>query len=90
MSKSIILVETPQRCSMCKFLNDTENGYHYCRILDFDYQVDEYMQSTPKGKPDWCPLKEVPNKIAEENRWFSEDYAKGYNTCIDEISKERD
>lgn len=104
MSKSIILIETPQRCSMCKFLNGTENGYHYCHMLDFDYQVDEYMQSTPKGKPDWCPLKEVPDKKKEKqymkrlnsNRNI-ETYgertdlcAVGWNDCIDEILKERD
>lgn len=41
-------------------------------------------------KPDWCQLKEVSQKLAEENRWFSKDYAVDYNACIDEILKECD
>ena len=62
MSKSILVIDTPEKCSMCKLLERTEEGYCYCRGLDFDYQVNEYMSSTPKGKPDWCPLEEIKMK----------------------------
>lgn len=87
MSKSILVMDMPERCSVCEFLRRTDEDYCYCGRLGFDYQVNEYMRSTPKGKPDWCPLVELPQKMAEENRWFSEDYAKGRNDCIDEILK---
>ena len=30
-------------------------------------------------------LKSMPRKMAVEHRWFSEDFARGYNLCIDEI-----
>lgn len=63
MSKSILVIDIPERCSMCKFMRSTDEEYHYCRVSGFDYQVDEYMRSTPKGKPDWCPLHEVPKKL---------------------------
>lgn len=30
-------------------------------------------------------LKPMPEKMVVENRWFSEEYAMGYNACIEEI-----
>lgn len=87
MSKSILVIDTPERCSMCKFMRNTNEEYHYCRVLGFDYQLDDYMKSTPKGKPDWCPLKPMP-----ERKKFSFSYDDieagkkiGFNACIDEI-----
>ncbi len=101
MSKSILVIDTPERCSMCKFLNRTDEDYCYCRLLGFDYQVNEYMRSAPKGKPDWCPLKKLPKKKEEkqyltrtDNRENTETYGEtkdavaiGWNMCIDEIVK---
>ncbi len=101
MSKSILVIDTPERCSICKFLERTDEDYCYCGILEFDYQVNEYMKSTPKGKPDWCPLKAVPSKKKEikyltrpDRRGGTETYgetrnreAVGWNDCIDEILK---
>lgn len=31
--------------------------------MGFDYHVNEYMMSKPIGKPDWCPMKEIPEKF---------------------------
>ncbi len=70
MSKSILVIDTPERCSMCKLLERTEEGYCYCRGLEFDYQVNEYIRSTPKGKPDWCPLEEIKDSDREELRQY--------------------
>ena len=62
LNKSILVIETPKRCSMCEFLKRTDEKYCYCGRLGFDYQINEYMTSTPKGKPDWCPVKNIPDK----------------------------
>ncbi len=89
MSKSILVIDTPERCSTCEFLKRTDEDYCYCGRLGFDYQVNEYMRSTPKGKPDWCPLRALPEK-KEENKYHN-DYeigtVDGFNACIDEILK---
>ena len=92
MSKSILVIDTPERCSMCEFLKSTDEGYCYCGRLGFDYQVNEYMRSTPKGKPDWCPLREVPQRKFYnecEISSFTHDnkvcFIDGYNTAINEI-----
>lgn len=87
MGKSILVIDTPERCSMCKFMRRTDEEYHYCRVLEFDYQVDEYMKSTPKGKPDWCPLRDLPEKANHPDYCDSGRYDKGWNDCIDEILK---
>lgn len=57
-----------------------------CRYAPSDVE-DFYLPDILNTKPDWCPLMELPQKMAEENRWFSEDYAKGRNDCIDKILK---
>jgi hypothetical protein len=77
MSKSILAIDTPKNCGQCPcFL---EVATDCCGVNGKD--IDSH------SKPDWCPLKSVPQKMEEENRWFSEDYAKGRNACIDEILK---
>lgn len=89
MSKSILVIDTPERCSMCEFLKSTDEEYCYCGRLGFDYQVNEYMRSTPKGKPDWCPHRELPEK-KEENKYhnnYERGIVDGFNSCIDEILK---
>lgn len=98
MSKAIFAMDMPERCTACKFLRKTDEGYCYCGLMDFDYQVNEYVTSVLNGKPDWCPLKPVPEK---KEWWFrtyvepvKESYrrgeADGWNACIDKILKEGD
>lgn len=89
MSKSILVIDTPKRCSMCKFMRNTDEEYHYCRVLGFDYQVDDYMMSTLNGKSDWCPLVDLPEKMNADD-YLDDDrepYTNGWNDCIDEILK---
>lgn len=79
MSKSILLVDTPESCGKCMFLS-VDGEEKYCSFgcwQDDVYELDE--------KPKCCPLKPVPEKYAVENRWFSIDYANGRNDVIDAI-----
>lgn len=52
--------------------------------LGFDYHVNEYMMSKPIGKPDWCPMKEIPEKFPSN---IGDYYADGRNDCIDKIAE---
>lgn len=89
MSKSILVIDTPENCESCPFCR----GWNVCKIMKYlkkekiisSYIVDH--QIFEGGKPDWCPLRDFPEKMAEENRWFSKDYAEGFNSCIDQILK---
>lgn len=76
MSKSILVIDTPENCFKC----DLKDGY-------FCGKTKRWIDEACFPKPDWCPLRDLPEKMPEENRWFSEDYEKGRNDCIDEILK---
>lgn len=45
------------------------------------------------GKPEWCPLRELPQKKEEHPKEYYEfgsiglSFCIGYNACIDEIMK---
>lgn len=99
MGKSILVIDTPDCCMECpmRFLSGRlrcgklkYRRLYSCRYAPSD--AEDFYLKDPLGheKPNWCPLREVPQKMAEENRWFSKDYAQGWNTCIDEILKEGD
>lgn len=82
--KAVLIMDMPERCSMCEFIKKTDEGYCYCGRLGFDFSVNDYMKSTPIGKPDWCPLKEIPQE--DNNSYYPDEYQDGYadgwNACI--------
>lgn len=34
-----------------------------------------------------CERVDLPDYVPVENRWYSKEYARGFNACIDEIKK---
>lgn len=82
MSKVMLLMDKQEKCNGC-ILHGTVIGKQIC-LAEFKRVRDE------NKRPDWCPLKDVPNKI--ENTIGDMDYYKaiGFNACIDEILKECD
>ena len=101
MSKSIIVINTPTNCSQCplSYYNECFSE-HYCRHSDYwktitDY---DYQRKAPIGKdvrPDWCPLKPLPEKQYVSpygghcmNQCCTE-REKGWNDCIDYIEEKK-
>ncbi len=80
MSKSILVIDMPKNCEQCRFSGSDGD---VCCLEDKFILEHEYFDK----KPDWCPLRGLPKKIAKEDRWFDKEYAIGYNACIDEILK---
>lgn len=77
MSKSVLVIDTPEKCVSCIYVGI----FHYfCRINCRDIK-------DISTKPDWCPLKPLPEKSTTENDMT--DYqcgmVDGRNQCIDEI-----
>lgn len=70
MSKSVLVLDTPTNCYDCPF------GTGYCSDLEYeglceladclDYDVilmtEEHYDCESKSRPDWCPLKLLPEK----------------------------
>ena len=77
MSKSVLVIDTPENCGKCKFIS----GF-WCRAMD--------GRRVPNNDviPNWCPLKPLPEKSTTENDMT--DYqcgmVDGRNQCIDEIT----
>lgn len=92
MSKSILVIDTPKDCKSCPFCR----GLNVCKIMKYikrerilssytlDYQIFE------GGKPDWCPLKDVPEKTNPPSQYpyLHRLIADGWNACIDTILKD--
>ena len=87
MSKAILVIDMPKCCDECN-LHYERDCADYCSIGN------EYIDiNVSKRKPDWCPLKEVPEKKEREivqetyNGGYSHGIVYGWNACIDKILK---
>lgn len=78
MSKSVLVIDTPENCGKCKFISE-----FWCRAMD--------CRRVPNNDviPGWCPLKPLPEKMIIPRGARNTDgleYACGYNACINEIT----
>lgn len=95
MSKAVLVMDMPDICMDCEFCMEIHEGLEACCILvadnndsSFCREIDDYCQC----KPDWCPLKPMPDKISEEEldkmgtKGYDYGYFDGWNACIDAIT----
>ena len=82
MSKSVLVIDTPENCGKCKFIST-----FWCRAI--------HCRRVPTNDviPGWCPLKPLPERkeyIAPIDNVESQKdiIAVGWNACIDAITKE--
>lgn len=86
MSKSVLVIDTPERCIDC------EIGQNYSNIIETCVSCPIAGKSALDGEaesiPDWCPLKPLPEE-KEEEYWRSKlslAWIRGWNTCISKIT----
>lgn len=92
MSKSVFVIDTPKTCVDCIFCQEYGIGskkYAYCYVTNGDSENDmkpiDCIYGYRNSKPDWCPLKPLPEK---KNFWSEEHggkFSEGWNACIDAI-----
>ena len=79
MSKSVLVIDTPKYCALCVLRSGVLHPF--CRVNNRDI-------TDLSIRPDWCPLKPLPEKSTAENDMT--DYqcgmVDGRNQCIDEIT----
>lgn len=94
MSKSVLIMDTPESCTECMFCFALEAEDAFCSITNHEEDPSMCKELAPMDKyweerPIWCPLKEFPNK--------SDDYCEdslelgvkiGWNNCLKEITGE--
>lgn len=93
MSKSILIIDTPDNCMQCPMRTIGEFCDVRCCAKDNrTLQMNEGSKETPT----WCPLRMVPDKREEKrpfgqgalesfNNIIDSTFSKGFNYCIDEI-----
>lgn len=98
MSKSVLVVDTPRNCYDCPFGAEYcgNLGYEGCCELagclnsDMRLITEEHYDYESKSRPDWCPLKPLPEKFDNKKDWKLGDFEPlfkiGWNVCIDEIT----
>ena len=89
MAKAALVMDMPECCADCPcsfFERDNPILNLICGVTQEDaYNV---------GKPDWCPLRELPEKRDTNNNknhyisnFWSSAKSVGWNACLDEIIK---
>lgn len=99
MSKSVLVIDTPENCYDCPFgteyCGDPEyEGYcELAECLDSDMRLitEEHYDYESESRPDWCPLKPLPERkeyiVPIDNVESQKDIiAVGWNDCIDAIT----
>lgn len=61
MSKSILVIDTPENCYCCGFCQDI-HGFYYCCGCNDTWYENQLEYEEMNTKPDWCPLKPMPEK----------------------------
>lgn len=82
MSKSVLVIDTPEKCDSCMYIG---TFHSFCKINCRDIK-------DTSVKPDWCPLKPLPEKFDNEKDRKLGDFEPlfkiGWNACIDAITGE--
>lgn len=77
MSKSVLVIDTPENCGKCKFISN-----FWCRATG--------GRRVPNNDviPVWCPLMDLPEKDNGDYPANTSDagFVEGWNQCIDEIT----
>lgn len=61
MSKSMLVIDTPDSCDMCDFIGMI-NGKMNCKAPGIRKEVEDYTEC----RPEFCPLKEIKPKRAKK------------------------
>ena len=79
MSKSVLVIDTPENCYSC-YLRKLIRNWSYCAVKS--ERIKDSMV-----KPDWCPLKPLPekNKAPKVASGYELGYEDGWNKCLDKI-----
>lgn len=99
MSKSVLVMDTPENCYDCPFGTEYCGNLEYegcCELaecLDSDMRLitEELYDYECKSRPDWCPLKPLPEEKEYINSVSNIEATKniaaaGWNACLDEIT----
>ncbi len=84
MAKAVLVMDMPESCFGCNL----------CHIDDWEdratcqaYETAKEVDSDTFEKPEWCPLRKLPEKVNHPDYCDNGRFDKGWNACLDEILK---
>lgn len=85
MSKSVLVVDTPEKCDDC---NIRQINLAWCQVAR--KSTSHHPSGKPmdeRKRPDWCPLKPMPEKMIYNVNMSLVSMGEmiGWNACIDAI-----
>lgn len=94
MSKSALVIDTPENCVDCIFCQEYGIGsrkYAFCYVTNGDSENDmkliDCIYGYRQSKSDQCPLKPLPEKMTGVTPTFHYDSIKaGWNGCFNKIT----
>lgn len=84
MAKAVLVIDMPEQvCQKCTLCYETEDDEYLC------YAIGKLV---PDGeRPDWCPLRELPERMEVCGTYNAAycakggSYTTGWNACLDAI-----
>ena len=94
MAKAILVMDMPEACRdcSCKYPSYKDDALYDCAITGKTIPINGGRYGE---KPNWCPLRELPERKDElpvekyEFGGLGKAFTSGWNACLDEILKER-
>lgn len=83
MAKAILVMDMPEQvCQKCTLCYETEDDEYLCCAIG---------KLVPDGeKPDWCPLRELPERSDHPEHCDNGRFDAGWNACLDEILERKE
>lgn len=95
MDKAALIMDMPERCDKCLLLLKIpqKDGLALCLARPTNGQEEYNPKHEKSWRPDWCPLRELPEKKVADKRLaispltegYLKDFEKGWNACLDAI-----
>ena len=79
----IVLDEIPEKCNQCNFWFAKATVPVEYRCMGLQREITE--NELTKKKPDWCPVRVLPEMAHHEDYCDNGRYDKGWNDCLSEI-----
>lgn len=83
MAKAVLVMDMPERCADCPLRSSEKTSYVCCYLTLKNISSTDYYDK----KPDWCPLRELPEKIPESKSEYEKVTTSvkriGWNECLD-------
>lgn len=89
MAKAVLIIDMPESCDMCDFVDDMQPPRYgektlYCGVPGIGDDVTDYIAC----RPDFCPLRELPEHkrtIGTESEYDKILMNAGWNACLDAL-----